>query len=162
MGGLWSVAPRLSGLSLFFVLALIGLPGLGNFVAEFLILVGTFRVNVVATVFASLGIVLAAVYGLWMVQRTFQGPVAPNLRLPDISLREGIVTAALVVVIVWLGLYPQPIIDTAGHGLNNVMKPAAVSYQPSSESYQSSVISHLSSITSPLQLPGRPAGEVAR
>ena len=122
MGGLWGVVPKLSGLTLLFVLALIGLPGLGNFVAEFLILVGTFRVSVVAAVFAALGIVLAAIYGLWMVQRTFQGPVPQGVRLPDISLREGGMMAVMVAVIVWLGLFPQPVLDTAGHGLDNLLK----------------------------------------
>ncbi len=122
MGGLWGIMPRLSGLTLLFVLASIGLPGLGNFVAEFLILVGTFRVSVVAAVFAALGIILSAVYGLWLVQRTFQGPVPQGLRLPDISAREGITMAAMVLVIVWLGLYPQPVLNTAGQGLDNLLK----------------------------------------
>ena len=125
MGGLWGAIPRLSGLTLFFVLALIGLPGLGNFVAEFLVLVGTFRANVVAAVVASVGIVLSAVYGLWMIQRTFQGPArAAEPRTPDLTRREGVVLAALAIVIVWLGLYPQPVIDTAGHGLNNLRRSA--------------------------------------
>jgi NADH-quinone oxidoreductase subunit M len=124
LGGLWGGMPRLGGVTLLFVLALIGLPGMGNFVAEFLILVGTFRVSVVAAVFASIGIVLAAVYGLWMIQRTYQGPVPGGLRLPDLSPREGIVTAVLVAAIVLLGLYPQPVIDSANHGLNNLMKAA--------------------------------------
>lgn len=122
MGGLWGIIPRFSGVTLLFVLALIGLPGLGNFVAEFLILVGSFRVSPVATAFAALGIILAAVYGLWMVQKTFQGPVPEGLRLPDLSVREGIVMAAMVVVIVWLGLFPQTVINTAGHGLNNLLR----------------------------------------
>ncbi|HEX9017066.1 MAG TPA: NADH-quinone oxidoreductase subunit M [Chloroflexota bacterium] len=123
MGGLWAVMPRLSGVTLFFVLALVGLPGLGNFVAEFLVLVGTFQVSVLAAAVASLGIVLSAVYGLWMVQRTFQGSSArPDLRLPDLSMREGVVMAALVVAIVWLGLFPQFVIGTAKHGLDNLRR----------------------------------------
>ena len=127
MGGLWGIVPRLSGLTLLFILALIGLPGLGNFVAEFLILAGTFRVSVVAAVFAALGIILAAVYGLWMVQRVFQGPVPQGLRLPDLSMREGVVMAVMVAVIVWLGLFPQPVLNTASQGLNNLRESAGIS-----------------------------------
>ena len=138
MGGLWGIMPRLSGLTLLFVLASIGLPGLGNFVAEFLILVGTFRVSVAAAVVAALGIILSAVYGLWLVQRTFQGPVPQGLRLPDISMREGITMGAMVLVIVWLGLYPQPVLNTAGQGLNNLMKSTATVEVPGSPLTQQS------------------------
>lgn len=125
MGGLWPAMPRLSGITLFFVLALIGLPGLGNFVAEFLILAGTFQVSVLAAAVASLGIILAAVYGLWMVQRTFQGkPRVDVPRFSDITRREVLVAVPLLLVIVWLGLYPQPVINTAGHGIDNIRKQA--------------------------------------
>lgn len=126
MGGLWVTMPRLSGVTLLFVLALIGLPGLGNFVAEFLILVGTFQVNALVASVAALGIIGAAVYGLWMVQRALQGPNTEGWRLPDLSLREGAIAAVLVVIIVWLGLFPQPVLDTAGQSLTGLRRAAQV------------------------------------
>ena len=76
LGGLWAVAPRLGALTMFFAVATLGLPGLGNFVGEFLVLLGTFRANPLAAGLATVGLVLATVYALWLVQRVFQGPLA--------------------------------------------------------------------------------------
>ena len=73
MGGLWTIAPRMGGTAMFFALASLGLPGLGNFVAEFLILVGTWQVAKWAAVLGAVGLVFATVYALWMMQRAFQG-----------------------------------------------------------------------------------------
>ncbi|MCL5735013.1 MAG: NADH-quinone oxidoreductase subunit M [Actinobacteria bacterium] len=74
MGGLWSHLPRFGGVGMFLAMAALGLPGLGNFVAEFLILLGTYRVNRPAAIVAAVGLVLATVYALWFVQRVFHGP----------------------------------------------------------------------------------------
>jgi NADH-quinone oxidoreductase subunit M len=74
MGGLWATVPRMGAAMLFFSLASLGLPGLGNFVGEFLVLLGSFRVSMAATAAAALGLVVAAVYALWIVQRVLQGP----------------------------------------------------------------------------------------
>ena len=73
MGGLWQVAPRMGGTAMFFAMASLGLPGLGNFVAEFLILVGVWQVSQWAAVLGAVGLVFATVYALWMMQRAFQG-----------------------------------------------------------------------------------------
>ncbi len=73
MGGLWQVAPRMGGTAMFFAMASLGLPGLGNFVAEFLILVGVWQVSHWAAVLGAVGLVFATVYALWMMQRAFQG-----------------------------------------------------------------------------------------
>jgi NADH-quinone oxidoreductase subunit M len=120
MGGLWVAAPRMGGLTMLFVLASVGLPGMANFIGEFLILVGTFQVNVLAAVLAALGIVLSAVYGLRLVHLVYQGPRPAAEPLADLSLREGSVMAAMVVVIVWLGLFPQPVLNTADQALRNL------------------------------------------
>ena len=69
MGGLWTKAPRLGAVALFFAVASLGLPGLGNFIAEFLVLLGLFKVSPAMTVVAALGLVTAAVYSLILVQR---------------------------------------------------------------------------------------------
>jgi len=125
LGGIWATAPRLSGVTLLFALAALGLPGLGNFVGEFLVLVGTFQVNVAMAVAASAGIVASVIYALWFIQRTFQGPNEASWQLPDLSMREGAIMAIMVATIVWLGLYPQPVIDTFGQSLTNLQRYAA-------------------------------------
>jgi len=124
MGGLWSVMPRMGGVALFFALGALGLPGLGNFVGEFLVLVGTFRVSIAAAALAAVGIIFATVYTLWMIQRVFQGPNEAGWRLPDLNPREAGIMALLMVALLGLGLYPQPVLDAAGHGVGNLMRAA--------------------------------------
>lgn len=112
MGGLWTAMPVMGGAALVFTMASLGLPVLGNFIAEFLILMGTFPVNVPLTVVATLGLVFSALYSLRLLQKVFLGPVAAAHPMGDLSAREKIIMAALTISIVWLGLYPQPVIDT--------------------------------------------------
>jgi len=120
MGGFWTMAPRLSGVALVFGLASLGLPGFGNFVAEFMVLLGTYRVNVLAAVIAALGLVFAAVYSLWMIQRAFHGEKKGPTAMADLSLREAGIMAMLIIAIFWLGLYPRPILNTSGPVLNTI------------------------------------------
>ena len=112
MGGFWSIMPRLGGVTLFFALASLGLPGLGNFVGEFLVLAGTYRANLTLTALAAVGFVLATVYALWIMHRVFYGVRAEYPPLPDLSAREMAATGVMIVVLVWLGLNPQPIFKT--------------------------------------------------
>ncbi len=128
MQGLWSTTPRLGAISLLFALALLGLPGLGTFVGEFLVLLGTYAVRSVFAIIAALGIVLTTIYALWLVQRAFQGVQVEGRELPDLSRRELLLSAVLIVVIVWLGLYPQPVLDTASQSLENLRTSVATSY----------------------------------
>jgi NADH-quinone oxidoreductase subunit M len=113
LGGLWAAAPRLSGAFLLFALAALGLPGLGVFVGEILILAGTFPVFPLVAALAALGLVLSAVYSLWMVQRVVQGPVQGESRIPDLSVHEAAVTFSMIAIIVWLGLFPGPVLRIA-------------------------------------------------
>ena len=108
-GGLAEVMPIFTGIFLVVTLGSIGLPGLNGFVGEFLILAGSWGGHPVAVVFAGLGVILSAVYMLWMVQRVFWGPVdiTANYALPDINLREIFVVAPLMVLIVWIGIHPN-------------------------------------------------------
>ena len=108
-GGLAEVMPIFTGIFLVVTLGSIGLPGLNGFVGEFLILAGSWGGHPVAVVFAGLGVILSAVYMLWMVQRVFWGPVdiTANYALPDINLREIFVVAPLMVLIFWIGIHPN-------------------------------------------------------
>jgi NADH-quinone oxidoreductase subunit M len=130
LGGLWSTVPGLSGVGLLFALALLGLPGLGNFVAEFLILLGAYQVNVTLTILAALGLIASAIYALWMVQQAFHGSNTANWKLPDLGGREVLTMAVMIAIIVWLGLYPQPILNTAKPALDQLQQSAAAEPQP--------------------------------
>ncbi len=128
MGGLWATAPRMGGITLLFALASMGLPGLGNFLAEFLVLVGVYHVNVLVTVLAALGLISSTVYALWMIQRTFHGPNKEGWQFPDLNVREIASMTLLIALIVWLGLYPQPVINTAQEAFNS-MRPNVATVQ---------------------------------
>ena len=111
-GGVQQVAPVLAGVFLIAGLATLSLPGLAPFISEFLVFVGTFEVYPVAAVLATATFVLAAVYILWTYQRVMGGPVASGLQsTPDLSTRERVVLAPLVVALIVLGFYPQPALD---------------------------------------------------
>lgn len=112
IGGLWDTAPRLSGVALFFALAALGLPGMGDFIGEFLILIGTYQTHIAAAAVAACGVLAATFYALRFVQYAFQGPNHHSWRLPDLALREGLVLGVLMAVLLWLGLYPQPVFQT--------------------------------------------------
>ena len=112
MGGLWKHAPRMGTMTLFFVIASVGMPGLGNFVGEFLALLGAFQENWVMAVVATAGIVVAAVYGLYLMQRSFQGTPNPDIAsMRDFGLREMSVMAAMMAGLVWVGVYPQHVLE---------------------------------------------------
>lgn len=113
MGGLWKQIPVMGAMGLIFAMASLGLPGLANFIAEFLILTGTFKANILMTCLASVGLVAATIYSLRIVQKVFLGKEASVWKINDLSIREKIVSGALVIVVVWLGIFPRPIIDTA-------------------------------------------------
>jgi NADH-quinone oxidoreductase subunit M len=112
MGGLASVMPWLTGAFLFTVFASAGLPGLNNFVGEFLVILGSFATNRVFGSLAAVAVVLAAVYLLWSYQRLAHGPVHPEHRnLPDVSLREVAILAPILSLLLVFGVYPKLITD---------------------------------------------------
>jgi NADH-quinone oxidoreductase subunit M len=118
----------MSGAGLFFIMASLGLPGLGNFVAEFLVLIGAFRVDVTLATLATIGILVGTIYGLKLMQQAFHGPNVNNWKLRDLSFREIVLVAMMAVVLIWLGLYPQPVLDAfapAMRGLQQVSQTAA-------------------------------------
>jgi len=120
MGGLWAVMPRMGGVAMFFALAAMGLPGLGNFLAEFLVLFGTFRSNVLAAILATLVLITATIYALWMMQAMFHGPPKKIRNVVDLSGREAVVTGVMILAILWFGLYPQPVFKTTAPALQHL------------------------------------------
>jgi NADH-quinone oxidoreductase subunit M len=128
MGGLWSRAPRMGAVTLFFVVASLGMPGLGNFVGEFMVLLGAFQVDVGLTVVAALGLIVAAVYALMLMQRSFQGGDADagqGSPLRDFGAREMLVMGLLMAALVGLGVYPQPLLDLSGPVLDGLQAATA-------------------------------------
>lgn len=110
--GLTKPMPRYATFLVIFALSSLGLPGTNSFVGEFMVLIGTFLWSKIATAFASLGIILAAAYLLWMVQRVAFGVPAPHMlpKLRDVNLREMVTLIPLVVLIFAIGLFPNPIL----------------------------------------------------
>jgi len=127
MGGLWATVPRMGGVGMFLALASLGLPGLGNFVGEFLVLAGTFKTYPILTSVAALGFVLSAIYSLWFIQKVFHGPQEKHRQIPDLGIREMAVMSFIMAGIVWLGLYPQPILNTAKPTLDKIQSKTTVS-----------------------------------
>jgi NADH-quinone oxidoreductase subunit M len=110
--GLQRVAPIFAAVFTLVMLSSIGLPGLNGFVGEFLVLVGSFLTRRWWAVVAAGGVILAALYLLWAYQRVFHGEVDDDNRtFPEMSWREGAVMAPLVALIVFLGVYPKPVLD---------------------------------------------------
>jgi len=112
-GGLWKVLPLYSVIFMVIMLSSIGLPGTNGFIGEFLVLLGAFRTQPGFTILAATGVILSACYMLWMFQRVIFGPVdnAANEGLKDLNLREKLVFAPLLVLVFWIGLFPNPILS---------------------------------------------------
>ena len=121
-GGVQKVAPVLAGLFLIAGLAGLALPGLSTFVSEFLVLVGTFTRYEVPAILATMGIILAAVYILWMYQRTMTGPAGDNVAgMPDLRARELWAVGPLIALIIVLGVYPKPVIDVINPAVHRTL-----------------------------------------
>lgn len=126
MSGLWTTAPRLSGAALFFALASLGLPGLGDFIGEFLVLLGSFRINVGITIAATIGVLAATFYALQMVQRAFHGANVHRWNISDLTPREGLIAGVMIAGLLWLGFYPQPIFNTFRPAMNYLQTEATL------------------------------------
>ncbi|STV23689.1 NADH-ubiquinone oxidoreductase subunit M [Klebsiella pneumoniae subsp. pneumoniae] len=125
MGGLWSKIKWLPAMSMFFAVATLGMPGTGNFVGEFMILFGSYKVVPTITVISTFGLVFASVYSLSMLHRAYFGKAkseAAAKELPGMSLRELSIILLLVVLLVLLGFFPQPILDTSHAAMSNIQQ----------------------------------------
>jgi NADH-quinone oxidoreductase subunit M len=122
LNGLQKSMPMMAAVFTVVMLSSIGLPGLNGFVGEFLILIGTFVTARWWAVVATAGVILAALYLLWAYQRVFHGtPTGDNVGLPDLTWRERAVLAPLVVLIVFLGVYPKPVLDRINPAVERVI-----------------------------------------
>jgi formate hydrogenlyase subunit 3/multisubunit Na+/H+ antiporter MnhD subunit len=130
-GGLARIIPVFTACFMIVTLSSIGLPGLNGFVGEFLILVGTFQVHRLYAVLAAAGVILAAVYMLWMFQRVMFGTVThdENRRLPDLTPREIAVLVPVLVFIVWIGVYPRPFLMTTEASVKQLLAQVHVRYR---------------------------------
>jgi NADH-quinone oxidoreductase subunit M len=120
-GGLARVIPVFSLIFTVVALSSIGLPGLNGFIGEFLVLLGTLRTEPTAAMFATSGVIFAAAYLLWALQRMIYNRLEPeNEKVPDLSRRELAVLIPILAGILWLGLYPAPVLRR--------IEPAATRY----------------------------------
>ena len=125
MGGFWAKVPRLSFVALFFSIAALGMPGLGNFVGEFLALLGAFQASIGLTVAAAFGLIFASVYSLWVIQKVFHGAYRnsdfDDAHLHDLSRREMFYFGAMMIGLIWMGMYPQSFLDLSSATLTNLL-----------------------------------------
>ena len=123
-GGLWKPLPIFSALLLVVTFSSIGLPGLNGFIGEFLILLGAFRVTPLWTAAAATGVILGAIYMLWMLRRVIFGPIShsENQTLQDLNGREILILAPVVALIVLLGIYPQPFLSRMTPSIDLTLK----------------------------------------
>jgi len=122
-GGLVNIMPRYAIIFMIFTLAALGLPGTSGFVGEFLILVGIFQKNILVAVLASLGVILAAAYMLWLYRRVVFGKI--NLseikEMSDLNKPETYIFASLAILIIFFGVYPEPLLNTMDVSIDNLI-----------------------------------------
>ncbi len=137
-GGLWQSMPVYAVFFLVVMFSSIGLPGLNGFVGEFLILLGAFETQRVYAVLAALGIILGAVYMLWMYQRVMYGEIThdANRRLTDMSGREVAIMIPIIILMFWIGIYPQTFLRkmdaSSAHLLEHVRTERVLAHHPDS------------------------------
>ncbi len=123
-GGLVNIMPKFAVVFMLFSLAALGLPGTSGFVGEFLVLVGTFQKNILVAVLASLGVILAAAYMLWLYRRVVFGKISNTdiKNMPDLKKIEVYIFASLVFLIILFGIYPEPLFKTVDASINNLIE----------------------------------------
>lgn len=121
-GGLWKEVPVMSSFLLVFTLSSLGLPGLNNFIGEFLILIGLFQINKVVVVIAVFGILATAVYFLNMLQKVIFGAARKEYGWADLTRAETAVLLGLLFFVVFLGVYPQPFLDMIDASVLNLIE----------------------------------------
>ena len=123
-GGIVNIMPKYAFVFMIFSLAALGLPGTSGFVGEFLVLVGIFQKNILVAVLASLGIILAAAYMLWLYRRVVFGRLANSeiKEMPDLNKTELYILGSIVSLILFFGVYPEPLLDTINVSVTNLIE----------------------------------------
>ena len=123
-GGLVSIMPKYSIVLMVFTLGAIGLPGTSGFIGEFLILVGTFKKSFLVATIASLGVILAAAYMLWLYKRIIFGEIFKNelKKMTDLNKSEIFILSSLVFPIIFFGFYPEPLLSTIEISIENLIE----------------------------------------
>ena len=137
-GGLVNFMPKYAFVFMIFTLAALGLPGTSGFVGEFLVLVGVFQINIVVAILASLGVILAAAYMLWLYRRVVFGRIASSeiKEMTDLNKTEMYIFASLVFLTLFFGVYPEPLFSTIDISVNNLI-----------DKYQTDINFHLTQIS---------------
>jgi NADH-quinone oxidoreductase subunit M len=112
-GGVVNSMPKFTGFAVLFAMANAGLPGTSGFVGEFMVILGALQANFWYAFLAAMTLIVGAAYTLWMVKRVFWGPIVnPDVKtLSDVNAREFGVLSILAVAVLWMGIYPQPVIE---------------------------------------------------
>ncbi len=133
MGGLWSALPRMGAMTTFFALASLGLPGLANFIGEFLVLAGTYDVHPWLAGIAAFGLVISSIYSLWIIYRIFYGPAEKSWKTTDLRFGEMLTLSVLAAGLIWIGVFPQTVLNASkiAPGKSETLKSAKAS--PSSD-----------------------------
>jgi NADH-quinone oxidoreductase subunit M len=125
MGGFWQKVPRMSMVALFFSIAALGMPGLGNFIGEFLVLLGAFQSNMLLTIISTFGLIFASVYSLWVIQKIFHGEYDntnfDDSHLTDLDRREMVYFGAMMLGLIWMGMYPQSFLALSEAALTSLL-----------------------------------------
>jgi len=123
-GGLVNIMPKFAFIFIIFTLGALGLPGTSGFIGEFLILIGTFQKSFLVVILASLGIIFAAAYMLWLYKRVFFGKVANAdlKKLSDLNNTETYILSSLVFLILLFGIYPEPLFNTIDVSISNLIE----------------------------------------
>jgi NADH-quinone oxidoreductase subunit M len=124
-GGLVKTMPLFAFTFMVFTMANVGLPGTSGFVGEFLSLLGAFQANTWVAFFATTGVILSAAYALWLYRRVVFGKLEKPalMHLPDMTPRELATLAPLVILTIFFGAYPAPILDIFGASVETLIKP---------------------------------------
>ncbi|MDC3315429.1 NADH-quinone oxidoreductase subunit M [Candidatus Thioglobus sp.] len=131
-GGVVNSMPKFTGFAVLFAMANAGLPGTSGFVGEFMVILGALQANFWYAFLAAMTLIVGAAYTLWMVKRVFWGPIVnPDVKtLSDINSREFGILAILAVAVLWMGVYPQPVIEVMHVSIANLLEQALTTKIP--------------------------------
>jgi len=128
-GGVVNTMPKFVALAVLFAMANCGLPGTAGFVGEWMVILGTVKVNFWLGLLAATTLIFGAAYTLWMVKRVYFGKVANHhvAELQDLNTREFVMLSVLAIAVLWMGVYPKPFTDVMHVSVTELLRHVAVS-----------------------------------